>query len=141
MVKWILEKREEINAAVSTEMIRLKGLSLIKASVPEFKASDGWLRKFLSRDNGRTCAIDVLARRMRSDLEDKITQFCQNVHCVRENGDFPYDLIANMDKTPAYFDIVPSKTVDKKGKNINHCSHYKIGIAAYHSGVIWCGNR
>ena len=28
-----------------------------------------------------------------------------------------HDLIANMDETPAYFDIVPSKTVDKKGKN------------------------
>ena len=46
LVKWILEKREESNVAVSTEMIQLKGLSLIKPSAPDFKASDGWLRKF-----------------------------------------------------------------------------------------------
>ncbi len=31
-------------------------------------------------------------------------------------GDFPYDLIGNMDKTPVYMDMVPSKTVDVKGK-------------------------
>ena len=50
------------------------------------------------------------------DLEDKIAQFRHNIQYTRENGDFPYDLIANMDETPAYFDIVPSKTVDKKDK-------------------------
>ena len=66
-----------------------------------------------------------MAQVLPCDLEDKIAQFRQNVHYVRENGDFPYDLIANMDETPAYFDIVPPKTVDKKGKN-NHCSRCKI---------------
>ena len=101
-------------------MIQLKGLSLIKPSAPELKASDGWLRKFLSRNNlvlrAKTSMVQVLP----CDLEDKIAQFCQNVYYVRENGDFPYDLIANMDETPAYFDIVPSKTKQKRRK-INHC--------------------
>ena len=57
-----------------------------------------------------------MAQILPCDLEDKIAQFRQNVQYVRENGDFPYELIANMDETPAYFDVVPSKTVDKKGK-------------------------
>ena len=86
---------------------------MLKPSTPEFKASDGWLRKFLWRNNlvlqAKTSMVQVLP----CDLEDKIAKFCQNIHYIR---DFPYDLIANMDETPAYFDIVPSKTVDKKGK-------------------------
>ena len=45
LFKWILEKQEESNVAVSTEMILLKGLSLIKPCAPEFRVSDGWLRK------------------------------------------------------------------------------------------------
>ena len=116
LVKWILEKREESNVAVSTEMIQLTGLSLIKPSAPDFKASDGWLRKFLSRNNLVLRAKTSMAQILPCDLEDKIAQFRQNVQYVRENGDFPYELIANMDETPAYFDVVPSKTVDKKGK-------------------------
>lgn len=116
LVKWILEKREESNVAISTEMIQLKGLSLIKPSAPDFKASDGWLRKFLSRNNlvlrAKTSVVQILP----CDLKDKIAQFRQNVQYIWENGDFPYELIANMDETPAYFDVVPSKTVDKKGK-------------------------
>ena len=57
-----------------------------------------------------------MAQILPCDLEDKIAQFHQNVQYIQENKDFPYDLIANMDETPAYFDIVPLKTVGKKGK-------------------------
>ena len=51
LVKWILEKREKLYIPVSTRMIRLKALSLIKDVKPDFKASEGWLRKFLRRNN------------------------------------------------------------------------------------------
>ena len=39
LVAWILEKREDF-VAVSTQVIRLKALSLIKDTNPKFKASD-----------------------------------------------------------------------------------------------------
>jgi hypothetical protein len=45
LVLWILEKCEEKFVAVSTQLIRLKALSLIKDTNPNFKASDGWLRE------------------------------------------------------------------------------------------------
>ena len=96
-------------------MIRLKGLSLIKPSAPDFKASDGWLRRFLSRNNLVLRAKTSMAQILPCDLEDKFAQFRQNVQYIRENEDFPYDLIANLDETPAYFDIVPSTT--KKARN------------------------
>ena len=51
LVAWILEKREAEFVAVSTQMIRLKALSLIKDTNPKFKASDGWVRKFMKRND------------------------------------------------------------------------------------------
>ena len=116
LVKWILEKREQSYISVSREMIRLKGLSLIKPSLPGFKASQGWLRRFLARHNLVLRARTSIAQTLPCDLEEKIVQFCQSVRYVRENGDFPYQLIANMDETPVYFDLVPSKTIDVRGK-------------------------
>ena len=99
-------------------MIRLKGLSLIKPSFPEFKASQGWLRRFLARHNLVLRARTSMAQTLPCDIEEKITQFRQSVRYVRENGDFSYQLIANMDETPVYFDLVPSKTVDMRGKKL-----------------------
>ena len=51
LLLWILENREQDFVAVSTQAIRLKALSLIKESNPNFKASDGWVRKFMRRND------------------------------------------------------------------------------------------
>ena len=116
LVAWILEKREEAYVAVSTQMIHLKALSLIRPVNPQFKASDGWLRKFMTRNNLVLRACTSMSQTLPKDIEEKIGTFCQQIRHVRENSDFPYALIANMDETPIYLDIVPSKTVDRKGK-------------------------
>ena len=47
-----------------------------------------------------------------ANLEEKVARFRQDVHFIRQNGDFPYHQIANMDETQVFFDAVPSKTVD-----------------------------
>ncbi len=49
--KWILEKRDNCNAPVSKQIVRLKALSLIKPFNPHFKASDGWIKSFFQRHN------------------------------------------------------------------------------------------
>ena len=49
------------------------------------------------------------------DLEAKIIAFHREVRDVRENGD--YELIADMDETPVFLDLVPSRTVDRKGRS------------------------
>lgn len=116
LVAWILKKRDESNLAVSTNMIKIKALSLIKSTRPDFKASDGWLRKFLKRNDLVLRAKTSLAQSLPRDLENKIAEFRRNLLHIRENGDFQFDYIGNMDETPAYFDMVPSKTVDRKGK-------------------------
>ena len=38
-----------------------------------------------------------------------------DVKDLRQRHDFPVELIGNMDETPLYFDMVPSRTLEKKG--------------------------
>ena len=121
-------------------MIRLKGLSLIKPSLQGFKASQGWLRRFLARHNLVLRARTSIAQTLPCDLEEKIVQFHQSVHYVRENGDFPYQLIANMDETPVYFDHVPSKTVNMRGKKSIRVCTTKSEKKAHHCSALLCCN-
>lgn len=71
-------------------MMQCKALSLIKPSHPDFKASDGWLRKFMTRNNLVLRAKTTLAQTLPVNLEEKIARFRQSVKYTRENGDFPY---------------------------------------------------
>ena len=116
LMAWVMEKREETHISVSTQVLRLKALSLIKPVLPSFKASDGWLRKFLRRHNLVLRARTSIAQLLPADLEAKLVVFRQNLRQIRENGDFPYAFIANMDETLVYFDMVAGKTIDRKGK-------------------------
>ena len=59
----------------------------------------------------RTNIVQTLPK----DLESKIVTFHHKIQSIREESDFPYELIANMDETPIYFDTVPAKTVNRKG--------------------------
>ena len=79
VVKWILEKHEECQIPVSTMMIRLKASSLVKPIMPDFKASEGWVRKFLARNNLVLRARTSIAQTLPSDLEEKVARFHQNV--------------------------------------------------------------
>ena len=51
LVAWILEKRESECAPVSTRIVRCKASSLISPVNESFKASDGWVRRFMVRNN------------------------------------------------------------------------------------------
>ena len=117
LVAWILEKWEAEFVAVSTQMIRLKPLSLIKDTNPEFKASDGWVRKFLKRNELVLWARTHISQKLLSDLESKIKSFRDEVSDILKNSDYPFEyIICNMDETPVYLDSVPNKVIDKKGK-------------------------
>ncbi len=116
LLQWVLEQREEKQMPVSSHAIKLKALSLIKAVLPNFKASDGWVKGFMRRHNLVLRAKTSIAQQLPKDLESKISEFRRQVNHVRQSGNFPYELIGNMDETPVYMDMVPSKTVDVKGK-------------------------
>ena len=116
IMSWILEKREEKCVAVSTKLICLKALSLIKDTCPNFKASDGWVRKFMKRNDLVLRVRTHISQNLPKDLEEKIKYFRTEVEKIRENSDYPLEYICNMDETPVFLDLVPNKVVDRKGK-------------------------
>ena len=116
LVAWILEKRETDCVAISTQVIRCKALALITPVKPSFKASDGWVRKFMKRNNLVLRAKTHISQALPKDLEEKISAFRRQVTSIFENGDFPLEFVCNMDETPVFLDLVPNRVVDKRGK-------------------------
>ena len=115
----LLEKREVDYVAVSTQVIRLKAVSLIQQVNSKFKAADGWVRKFTKRNNLVSRTRTHISQTLPKDLECKIKTFHKEVKQINENSDYPLEYICNMDETPVLLDLVPSRVVDKKrGKSI-----------------------
>ena len=115
-MSWILKKLEEQFVAVSTQLIRLKALSLAKDIHPNFKASDGWVRKSIKRND---LVLRVRTRRSQNlpkDLQEKINYLGAEVNNIRENSDYPFEYVCNMNETPVFLDLVPDKVVGCKGK-------------------------
>ena len=86
LLAWLLEKREVDCVAVSTQVIRLKAISLIRPVNPNFKASDGWVRKFMNRNNLVLRACTHKSQTLPKDLEDKINNFPNEVNRIMENS-------------------------------------------------------
>ena len=117
ILEWVLCMRES-HLVVSTQMIRDKALALIKQHSPTFKASEGWVRKFICRLSLVLRAHTSVAQKLPGDLESKVSAFHDEVKAERWKYNFPKDLIGNMDETPLYFDMVPSHTVKKGVKEV-----------------------
>ena len=116
LLAWNLEKRDELFVAVSTQLIRLKALSLIKDTNPDFKASEGWLQKFMWRNNLVLRARTHISQCLPKDLEEKIRLFQVEVKKIQENSDYPLQYICNMDEMPVFLYMVLNKDINSKGK-------------------------
>ena len=60
-------------------------------------------------------AKTAVAQKLPKDLEAKIDTFYKDVQNLRENGKYSNELIGNMDETPLYFDMIPSRLLVKRG--------------------------
>lgn len=56
-----------------------------------------------------------VAQKLPKDLEAKIETFYKDVQNLRQNGKYSKEMIGNMDKTPLYFDMIPSRSLEKRG--------------------------
>lgn len=120
LVKWILERREVDCVPISTQIVRCKALSLITPINLQFKASDGWVRKFMHRNDLVLRCRTHISQTLPKDLEEKIAAFNMEVASIFDNSDYSLDYVCNMDETPVFLDLLPGKVIDKKGnKTIN----------------------
>ncbi len=104
----------DLHFPVSVVQVTEKARQLIQPEVPTFKARDGWVYKFFWCNRFTLRAKRSLSQRLPAGLEGKMKAYLHKVQSERKNGRFPSALIGNMDETPAYFDLVPGKTVGVK---------------------------
>ena len=100
-VQWIFESRD-LQLPVQRKAIQQKAVALIQPINPEFRASDGWLQKFMTRNSLLLRRHTSIQQKLPGDLEKKLEEFMSSVQALRKHHDFPSDLIINMDETPIF---------------------------------------
>lgn len=115
LAEWVLCQRD-LQRPVSVVMLKAKAKATIGSKYPSFKASGGWTEKFMRRHSLSLCAKTSVSQKLPVDLEAKLEQFLKQVRAQRKAYDYPAEMILNMDETPMYFDLIPGRTLSKKGK-------------------------
>ena len=121
--------------------IELQALTLM-SSVPSFKASTGWMQKFMKRHGLVLLQKTKIAQKLPDDLEEKIVSFHRFVLNLRKEHQFDLNQIGNMDKTLLCFDSPPNRTIESKGnKTILICTtsheraHFTVVLACMANGT------
>ena len=114
LIKWILVLRD-LNFPVSILALQEKAKNLIQPGNPEFKASRGWIEKFFNRHKLSLRSRTSVSQKLPSQLESVLTKFYADAAKFMRIGKYPLSLVRNMDETPAFFDMVPSKCIAAKG--------------------------
>jgi hypothetical protein len=116
---WILEQRIKQHR-VSYKSIRVKAREIHSAvqteNYPDFKASSGWLQKFMKRHKLSLRRKTSLAQKDPNSLFEKIVDFLlYSGNLISKNKISPANIIA-MDETGIFFDMPSATTVDQVGK-------------------------
>ena len=114
LVQWILESCDQ-QIPKQRKTIQHKALAIIKPHCPSFKASDGWLQKFMQRNSLSLRRTTSIQQKLPGNLERKLEAFMGDAKALREHHRFDENLIINMDETPIFFDMHHSQTVSYKG--------------------------
>jgi len=114
LLQWIYMMNDQ-HLPVSVKLLSKKAKILITQHQPDFKASHGWYAKFLQRNDLSLRKRTSLSQKLPRQLESKITTFYTQCGKAIKIGKYPLGLIGNMDETPMWFDIVPQRSVAKKG--------------------------
>uniref|UniRef100_A0A224YXZ2 Pogo ele1 orf1-h 1e-40-j 4 n=1 Tax=Rhipicephalus zambeziensis TaxID=60191 RepID=A0A224YXZ2_9ACAR len=103
---------------VTTEVLQAKARELSRergVSAADFKASRGWLQKFMKRFGFSLRRRTSIAQKLPADYEEKLLEFQRFVLRKREARAYPLGQIGNADQTPVYFDMPVAYTVSEKG--------------------------
>ena len=115
LCQWILEMRD-LHLPVQRKHVQRKAMALIQPTQPSFKASAGWLEKFLKRHSLTLRRNTSIQQKLPAQLEEKLSSFLCDVKALRAQHGFPNELIINMNETPVYFDMASNSTIEKRGK-------------------------
>lgn len=117
LLQYIVEQRSGA-FSVTYEIIREQALKIaakMHINKDFFKASVGWVKKFLNRNNLCVRRRPTIAQRLPNEYENKIVAFHQYIIQKRQKFNFLFSQIGNADQTPIYWDMPRSSTITTKG--------------------------
>ena len=114
LIKWILVLRD-LNFLVSILALQEKAKNLIQPGNPEFKASRGCIEKFFNSHKICLRSRTSVNQKLLSQLESVLTRVYADAAKFMRIGKYLLSLAGNMNETPAFFDMVPSKCIAAKG--------------------------
>ena len=114
LIKWILVLRD-LNFPVSILALQEKAKNLIQPGNPEFKASRDCIEKFFNSHKICLRSRTSVNQKLLSQLESVLTRFYVDAAKFMRIGKYLLSLAGNMNETPAFFDMVPSKCIAAKG--------------------------
>ncbi len=113
VLQWTLEQIDK-NLAVHRDCIKAKAKNL-KPPNCKLKFSNGWLKKFMRRNELSLIAKTSQCQKLPEALEARAAAFYEELAKLKSANIIPLSLIINMDETPIYFDSIPNRTVQRKG--------------------------
>ena len=138
LVEYITSLRDQ-RQQVSMKQIRLKALSL--SNHPEFKASNGWIGRFMRRNSLSYRRRTTTAQKLPPDEEAKVQEFVERMRSTRNVEAISPGNAANMDETPVWMDMPSSRTVTRTGERSvcirtagNEKKRFTVVLGAYADG-------
>lgn len=135
---WIHERRSR-RLRVSRKMIKKKATVIYRQLTEEgltdgdqFVASEGWLVRFMKRNDLSNRRRTSVAQKDPTKLVEKIANYLLYTRrLVLKHGYSPADILA-MDETPVWMDMVSNTTVDDKGAKevtLRSTGHEKMRVS------------
>ena len=121
---------------LSVLALKEKGRSFICPHNPTFNASRGWVEKFFARHRLSLRSRTSVSQKLPQQLESSITKFYADAGHYMRISKYPMSLVANMDETPAFFDMVPAITKTGTKESVVRTS----GGEKKHVTVVLSGN-
>lgn len=117
LYQYVLATRKN-GFAVTTEMLLFEASKIARQrNIPanEFKASYGWLRRFMARKDLSIRRRTSIAQKLPESFEKKLLDFQRFVINLRRQNQYQLGQIGNADQTPVYFDMPEATTVTPSG--------------------------
>ena len=116
ILDWI-QQRRQLGGRVTGLAVKREALRLHQQNGnQQFKASYGWLRRFMKRHRITFRAATHIAQKLPTELEAKRQNFLSFIIRMHKLRDYNLNFIGNMDETPVYLDMPGTKTIDNIGE-------------------------
>jgi len=106
-------------------MIQVHALELFQkkaaGSSAEFRASRGWLEKFLDRHNFRLRRPTTVCQKPPAEYEKAIVNFLMFVRKKRREREYQFGRIYAADETAVWLDASSARCIDQRGFNLLLC--------------------